>query len=161
MAEPDDVVAVMVTRSDGVWVCDRLSDRFTDDLDSLVETVRGQESDVGPLLLVDVEGEFFVAVRRVGARVSLLLSDVTAGAAWDLAADVLDELEVPVPDEDEMDEVWPVGDLSMLVDLGMDELALGAVLADVDAYADEQLLTIARTCGFEPAWRGVNAAALR
>lgn len=161
MAGPDDVVAVMVSRVDGVWECERLPDRVTDDLESLVEAVRGQESDLGPLLLVDVEGEFFVAVRRVGARVSLLLSDVTAGAAWDLATDVLDELEVPVPEEDEMDDVWPVGDLSMLDDLGMEEMALGAVLADVDAYADEQLLSIARACGFEQAWRRVNEPALR
>lgn len=161
MAGPDELVAVMVSRTDGVWSCERLPEQVTDDLDALVAAVRGQESDVGPLALVDVEGEFFVAVRRQGAHVSLLLSDVTAGAAWDLAVDVLDELEVDVPEDDEMDEVWPVGDLSLLADLGMDEMMLGAVLADVDAYADEQLLAVARQCGFERAWRRVNEPALR
>ena len=136
----------------------RLADRFTDDLDSLVAASAGRSPTSARCCWSTSRASS--SWPPPGSAVTLLLSDVTAGAAWDLAADVLDELEVPVPDEDEMDEVWPVGDLR-LVDLGMDELALGAVLADVDAYADEQLMAIARACGFERAWRGVNEAALR
>ena len=90
----------------------------------------------------------------------MLLSDVTAGVASDLAAAVLDELELPVPEEDELDDVWPAGELSLFADLGMDEMELGSVLADTDAYADEMLLVIARRLGFVEPWRDVVEGAL-
>ena len=85
----------------------------------------------------------------------MLLSDITAAVAWDLAAQVAERLNVPVPDEDELTEVLPAGDLSLLADLGMDEMALGAVLADLDAYADEMLATIAGRLGFAEAYERV------
>jgi putative tRNA adenosine deaminase-associated protein len=90
----------------------------------------------------------------------LLLSDVTAAVAWDLARQVTERLGVSVPaDEDDVAEVWPAGDLGIFADLGMDEMVLGAVLSDLDAYADEQLLELAERLGFaEPYERVVEGA---
>ena len=87
-------------------------------------------------------------VRVQVGRLRLLLSDVTAAVAWDLAAQVLDALAVDVPGEDDLQEVRPAGDLGIFRDLGLDERELGAILSDTDSYADEMLAVLARRLGF-------------
>jgi len=155
MAQDPDSYAVVVYRQDGVWQAGQLPGSLVDDLDGLVAAVRRQSGDGGSFALVDVAHEFFVAVRVVMGRERLLLSDVTAAVAWDLAADTVERLHLDVPGEDDLEEVWPAGDLGIFSDLGMDEMELGAVLADLDAYADEQLSTIAERLGFADAYERV------
>jgi putative tRNA adenosine deaminase-associated protein len=99
-------------------------------------------------------------VRVRGDEVRLLLSDVTAAVAWDLARQVVARLGIDPPGEDDLEDVWPAGDLSIFGDLGLDEMELGAVLADVDAYADEMLLAVASRLGFGDVYdSAVEAAA--
>ena len=143
-----DAYAVVVHRDAGRWQVGALPDVLAGDLDGLVEAVRQQPGDGGSFALVDVADEFFVVVRVVQGDVRLLLSDVTAAVAWDLAAQVCDALGLDIPGEDDLDEVWPAGDLGIFADLGLDEMELGAVLSDLDAYADEMLSTLARRLGF-------------
>ncbi|MCA1832508.1 MAG: tRNA adenosine deaminase-associated protein [Mycobacteriales bacterium] len=150
-----DDYAVVVVREEGRWDAARLPDRYTESLDDLVAALRQQAGD--PVIgLINVADEFFVAVRASGSEVRMLLSDITAAVAWDLAADVADRLGVAVPGEDDVDQVWPAGDLSIFTDLGIDEMELGAVLADLDAYADEMLLSIARRAGYADAFERVT-----
>jgi putative tRNA adenosine deaminase-associated protein len=66
----------------------------------------------------------------------------------------MDRLDLDVRDED-LDEVLPVGDLTVFDDLGLDAMELGAILSDVDAYADEMLSTLARRLGFADAYERV------
>ena len=160
MGAADDDVAVLVFREGGGWQAERLPPRLNEDLDALVDVLRAQPGAGAPMVFVDVEGECFVALRQGPLGTAMLLSDVSAGAVCDLAAQVLDELELPV-DDDGLDEVWPAGDLSMFADLGLGEGELAAILADTEAYADEMLLTIARRCGFLAQWRDVVDGALR
>lgn len=152
-----DTYAVVVHRDgDGAWQVALLPDDLGDDLPGLLSAVRQQPFPTSAFALVNVADEFFVVVRSDAVEpVRLLLSDVTAAVAWDLAAEVLDALDLDVPDEDELDDVWPAGDLSIFADLGLDELEVGALLADVDAYADELLSTLARRLGFGDAWERV------
>ncbi len=152
--EPD-ALAVVVYRQEGAWEVGALPDALTDDLEGLVAAVRRQSGDGGSFAVVDVAHEFFVVVRVVMGRVRLLLSDVTAAVAWDLAAQVVETLDVDVPGDDDLEDVWPAGDLGVFDDLGMDEMELGAVLADLDAYADEMILVIARRLGFADAYERV------
>ena len=148
--------AVVVYQADGAWQVGQLPPAVGEDLGDVVAAVRGQVS--GAFALVDVADEFFVVVRSSGSGLSFLLSDVTAAAEWELAAQVLDELDLDVPGDDELDEVWPVGDLGVFDDYGLDEMELGAILSDVDAYADEMLSTLARRLGFADAYeRAVDA----
>jgi putative tRNA adenosine deaminase-associated protein len=98
--------------------------------------------------LVNVADEFFVAVRVRGDDVRVMLSDVTASAEWDMARQVVDRLGINAPEEDDLDDVWPAGDVGIFSDLGLDELELGVLLDDLDAYADEMLLTVADRLGF-------------
>ncbi|MDQ6648655.1 MAG: tRNA adenosine deaminase-associated protein [Actinomycetota bacterium] len=159
--ENADDFAVVVYREEGRWEAGLLPERLVEDLDALLAALRQQPGEGGSIGLVNIADEFFVAIRIAAGEVRLLLSDVTAAAAWDLADQVVERLGVPVPDEDEMEDVWPVGDLSIFADLGLEEMELGAILADLDAYADEMLLAIARRVGFVEAYERVVDAAVR
>ena len=155
-AESDaEAYAVMCSRTDGRWEVDVLPDALTDDLDGLVGAGRQQPGENGAFALVDVAHEFFVVVRVQLGRVRLLLSDVTAAVEWDLAAQVLEALDLDPPADDEQEEVWPAGDLDVFGDMGVDAMELGAVLSDDDAYADEMLSALARRLGFGERWERV------
>jgi putative tRNA adenosine deaminase-associated protein len=158
--DTEDSLAVVVYREDGVWQSGVLPERVADDLDGLIAVLRQQPAENGAIGLVNVADEFFVAVRVRGEQVRYLLSDVTAAVAWDLARQVVDRLGIQAPGDDDLEDVWPAGDLSIFADLGIDEMELGAVLADLDAYADEMLLTVAGRVGFAEVYdRAVEAAA--
>lgn len=149
--------AVVLAREEGRWGASLLPEAVIDDLHALVAALRQQPGEGGVIGLVNVADEFFVAVRIAGPEVRLLLSDSTAAVAWDVAGQVLDWLEVERPGEDDLEDVWPAGDMSIFVDLGLDEMELGMLLSDLDAYADETLLLIARRLGFaEPYERVVD-----
>lgn len=153
---PDaDAFAVIVFREEQRWQVGVLPAVLTGDLDGLIAAVRQQPGENGSFALVDVADEFFIVVRVVMGRLRLVLSDVTASAGWDLAAQVMEALELDVPAEDELEDIWPVGDLGMFADLGLDEMEFGAILADVDAYADEMLAALARRLGFADAYERV------
>jgi len=155
-----DSMALVIFREDGVWQSGVLPERVADDLDGLIAVLRQQPGEGGAIGLVNVADEFFVAVRVRGDDVKLLLSDVTAAVAWDLARQVVTRLGIDTPGDDDLEDVWPAGDMGIFLDLGFDEMELGAVLADLDAYADEMLLAIAAGLGFSDVYdRAVEAAA--
>jgi len=158
--DTEDSLAVVVYREDGMWQSGVLPEKVADDLDGLVGVLRQQPGENGAIALVNVADEFFVAVRVRGEDTRVLLSDVTAAVAWDLARQVVVRLGIEAPGDDDLADVWPAGDLSIFNDLGLDEMELGAVLADLDAYADEMLLAIAGRVGFAEVYdRAVEAAA--
>lgn len=143
-----DTVAVVVYRENGSWTSDVLPERITDDLDSLIRVLRLQPADSGAIALVNVADEFFVALRVRGDEVRMMLSDVSAAVAWDLARQVTDRLGIDAPDDEEVEDIWPAGDIGIFADLGLNELELGVLLDDLDAYADEMLLSVADRLGF-------------
>ncbi|MCU1677479.1 MAG: hypothetical protein JWM93_2237 [Frankiales bacterium] len=153
--------ALVAYREEGRWQVGMLPERLMDDLEALIAVLRQQPADSGAIGLVNVADEFFVAVRVFAGDVRILVSDVTAAVADDLARQVVERLGLPIPEEDELDDVWPAGDLSIFTELGLDEMELGAILADVDAYPDEMLLAIADRLGFgEPYERALEGAIL-
>ena len=156
----EDSLAVVLFREDGVWQSGVLPERVADDLDGLIAVLRQQPAENGAIALVNVADEFFVVVRVRAEEVRMLLSDVTAAVAWDLARQVVARLGMQPPGDDDLEDVWPAGDLSIFADLGVDEMELGAVLADLDAYADEMLGTVAGRLGFGEVYdRALEAAA--
>ena len=158
--DTEDSLAIVVYREDGVWQTGVLPERVTDDLDGLIAVLRQQPGENGAIGVVNVADEFFVAIRVRGEDVRLLLSDVTAAVAWDLARQVVERLEIAAPGDDDLEQVWPAGDMSIFSDLGLDEMELGAVLADLDAYADEMLQAVAGRLGFAEAYdRAVETSA--
>ena len=150
--------AVVVYREEGVWQVDLLPEVLTDDVDALLAAVRQQSGDGGSFALVDVAHEFFVVVRVTFGRERFLLSDVTASVAWDLALQVVEELDLQVPGDDDLEEVLPAGDLGIFADLGLEEMEMGMLLSDTELYADEVLTALARRLGFGEAYERVVAS---
>jgi putative tRNA adenosine deaminase-associated protein len=63
---------------------------------------------------------------------------------YPLARQVLETLDIPVPaDGEELDQVLPAGDMSIFADLGLDEMELGAISADLDLYPEDAVAHIA------------------
>ena len=144
-------VAVIVYREDDTWDTEILPVALTEDLQGLIHALRQQPSIGGTIGLVAVGDDFFVALRLLGGQVSVFLSDLTASVDWPLARQVLKYLDISVPDDEDLDQVLPVGDLSIFADLGIDEMDLGALAGDLDLFPDEMLASIARRLGFGPA----------
>jgi putative tRNA adenosine deaminase-associated protein len=143
--------AVVVYREDDLWEAEVLPVALTADLDGLIHALRQQPSIGGTIGLAAIGDDFFVALRVFGGHVSIFLSDVTAAEEWPLARQVLDYLDIPVPEEEDLDQVLPAGDLSIFADLGLDEMELGALAGDLDLFPDEVLASIAGRLGFAPA----------
>jgi putative tRNA adenosine deaminase-associated protein len=152
--------AVVVYREDDVWEAEVLPAALTENLHGLILALRQQPSIGGTIGLAAVADDFFVALRVLAGNVSVFLSDVTASVDWPLARQVLDHLDIPVPDDEDLDQVLPAGDMSIFADLGVDEMDLGAVSGDLDLYPDEALVRLARRMGFGPALERALEAAL-
>jgi putative tRNA adenosine deaminase-associated protein len=140
--------AVVVFREDDSWETELLPVALTEDLAGFVHALRQQPGIGGTIGLAAVGDDFFIAVRILGDEVMVFLSDVTASVEWPLARQVLDYLDIPVPEDEDLDQVLPVGDMSIFADLGLDEMELGALSGDLDLYPDEMLLSIAGRLGF-------------
>jgi putative tRNA adenosine deaminase-associated protein len=159
--------AIIVFREDERWDADVLPVAVTTDLEGLIRVLRQQPSIAGTIGLAGIDDYFFVAVRVIGASVSVLLSDVGAALDYPLAEQVLDYLDIPVPDEEDIDQVLPVGDLSIFTDLGLDEMELAAICSRLDLDMDEDsdsvedaLESIAGRLGFGAAVERALDAAL-
>jgi putative tRNA adenosine deaminase-associated protein len=146
-----DDFCVIVYRDDDAWEAEVLPVALTENLASLIQVLRQQPSIGGTIGLAAVGDDFFVALRVVGGQESVYLSDLTAAVDWPLARQVLDYLNLPVPDDQDLDQVLPAGDMSIFADLGLDEMELGALTGDLDLFPDEVLASIARRTGFGPA----------
>jgi putative tRNA adenosine deaminase-associated protein len=144
----DGDVAVIVYREDETWDTEVLPTALTEDLSGLIHALRQQPSIGGTIGLVTVGDDFFVALRVIGGRVSVFLSDLTAAADWPLARQVLEYLDIAIPGDDDLDQVLPAGDMSIFADLGIDEMDLGALAGDLDQFPDEAIAKIATRLGF-------------
>jgi putative tRNA adenosine deaminase-associated protein len=139
----DTDFAIIVYREEDRWEADALPAAVTTDLDAFVNALRRQPSIGGTIGFAGVGDDFFVAIRVFGEDVSLFLSDLTAAVDYPLALQVLEALDIPVPSDDELDQVLPAGDMSIFADLGLDEMELGAMSADLDLYPEDAVVGIA------------------
>ena len=134
-------------RDGGVWRVEPLPPAVLGDLGVLLQALRSQPPEGGPFVVASVDDEFFLIARQDGARISLLLSDLTAAVEYPLAEQVLSRLGEEPPEDDELDEVWPVGDLDIFSDLDLSEDEMEQILDDIDAYPDEMLDAIVDSLG--------------
>jgi putative tRNA adenosine deaminase-associated protein len=152
--------AVIVYREEDTWEAELLPVALTEDLNGLIHALKQQPSVGGTIGLAAVGDDFFVALRVVGTQVSVFLSDVTAAVDWTLARQVLEYLGIPLPEDEELDQVLPAGDLSIFADLGVDEMELGALSGDLDLFPDEVLASLAARLGFGQAMERALESAL-
>ncbi|MEV2225176.1 tRNA adenosine deaminase-associated protein [Nocardia vinacea] len=150
----DDVegFAVAVVREEGQWRCSPLSQAALTDLSAAETELKALRSSGAVFGLLDIDDEFFIVLRPAPSGTRMLVSDATAAIDYDIAADVLEALNVEIPDidPDELDDIepWEEGDLGVLADLGLPEPVLSVILAETDLYPDEQLGMIAQRLGF-------------
>jgi putative tRNA adenosine deaminase-associated protein len=156
MAQPGFAVAAF--RDGGAWACEALPPSVLDDLGFRLSALRGQPPEGGPFVVASVADEFFLIARAHGGRIDLLLSDLTAAVEYPLAAEVLNRLGEDPPEEDELDEVWPVGELDLFADLELGEDEMESILDDLDAYPDEMLETVMERLGLEEQFRQATAS---
>jgi putative tRNA adenosine deaminase-associated protein len=140
--------AVAAYREDGQWVVENLPPSAAEGLDRLVHALRQQPGEAGSIGLVSVADDFFVAVRVFGDDERILLSDVTAAQEWPIAREVLDRLELPLPDDDDLDQAQPAGDLAVFADMGVPAMEVAMLCEDTNLYPDEILGSIASRLGF-------------
>jgi len=153
-------VAVVVYREDATWDVDPLPPALTEDLAGLIHVLRQQPSIGGTMGLAAVGDDFFVAVRVVGGQASVFLSDLTAALDWPLARQVMAHLDLAIPEDEDLDQVLPAGDLSIFADLGIDEMDLGMIAGGQHLFPDEALAIIARKLGFGQAYERALTLAL-
>ena len=135
---------VIAWHEDGRWELSELSD--CRDLTRIIDQLKSQRTNGGAVALIAIDEEFFIAARSLGTHLQMMISDVTYAADYDIAADLLDVLDLPFPEED--DEPQPGGDIDLFKDLGMNEMEIEAISHDVDLFPDEQIDAIATRLGF-------------
>jgi putative tRNA adenosine deaminase-associated protein len=138
--------ALVAYREEGMWQLEELSADAAGELDRFADELRRWPGDGGSLGLVSFDEDFFLMVRVLGADTKILLSDITAATDWPIARAAVEELELPLPDDD--DDQAPAGDLGIVADLGMGAMDMGALLDEVELYPDEMLGDIATRLGF-------------
>jgi putative tRNA adenosine deaminase-associated protein len=151
--------AVTAFREGPQWRVEPLPPAVLDDLGVLLSALRSQPPEGGPFVIASVEDEFFVIARQEGRRIALLLSDLTAAVEFPLAEQAMARLGEDPPADDELDEVWPVGDLELFTDLELAEDEMEDILDDLDLLPDEMLETITDRLGIAEQFRIATAAA--
>lgn len=143
--------AVAANRDEEEWTVSALPPGAATELDVLLRTLAQLPSEVGTIGMVSVDDDFFLLARVSGTHIRLLLSDVGAATESPLARAVVEHLALPPPDDDD-DQMQPAGDLSILADLGLPAMELGALCDDGELYPDELLADIAARLGFGDAF---------
>ena len=150
MDEDEIDFAIAAWREEGRWSVAALPPKSATSLSVFAAALRQLTAEGGAIGFVAVDEEFFLAVRVTpDGSTRVVLSDLNAAYEWSIAEEAAELLEIELPeDEDEIDEVEPVGDLTLFADLGMalDEMEL--TLGDPDLYPDEQVAAIAARVGF-------------
>lgn len=147
-ADLPDGFGIAVVREDGKWRCTSMARAALTSLKAAETELREMRSAGAVFGLLDIDDEFFVIVRPAPAGTRLFLSDATAALDYDIAEEVLRNLDANMDLDDLEDEdPFEEGDLGLLSDLGLSDSVLSIILSD-DEYADEQLGRIAQEMGF-------------
>lgn len=151
--------AVAAFREGPQWRVEPLPPTVLGDLGVLLSALRSQPPEGGPFVVAFVEDEFFVIARQDGRRISLLLSDLTAAVEFPRAEQAMTSLGEDPPADDELDEVWPVGDLELFSDLNLGEDEMEDILDDLDLIPEEMLETIMERLELTDAYSRATEAA--
>jgi putative tRNA adenosine deaminase-associated protein len=129
---------------DGRWSVNALTS--TRDIGSIIDSIKAQQTNGGAIALIAIEDEFVIIARALGDQMQMMISDVTYALDYEVAAELIEVLDLEFPEEE--DESQPGGDLDLLNDLGVSEMELLSILDDTELYPDEQLEAIANRLGF-------------
>ena len=103
---------------DGIWDATPLAS--TRDIGLIIDALKNQQTNGGALALIAIEDEFVIIARALGDQMQMMISDVTYALDYEVAAELIEVLDLEFPEED--DEAQPGGDLDLLNDLGVSEM---------------------------------------
>ena len=129
---------------DGRWDTSALNS--TRDIGLIIDALKSQQTNGGAIALIAIEDEFVIIGRVLGDQMQMMISDVTYALDYEVAAELVEILDLEFPQEE--DESQPGGDIDLLSDLGVGQMELLAILDDTELYPDEQLEAIANRLGF-------------
>ena len=129
---------------DGRWSVNSLTS--TRDIGSIIDSIKAQQTNGGAIALIAIEDEFVIIARALGDQMQMMISDVTYALDYEVAAELIEVLDLEFPEEEDVSQ--PGGDLDLLTDLGVSEMELLSILDDTELYPDEQLEAIANRLGF-------------
>jgi len=138
-------LALLAWRDEGIWRISELDIDATRDIGLALDALRAKQVNGGCLALLAIDESFFIVIRQIGVKMQMVLSNVLSALDYEIAAEVLELLDIELPAEDDSDE--PAGDLNLLEDLGIDAMELQAICDDDEMFPDEQLEAIARRIG--------------
>lgn len=136
--------ALIAWHEDGKWDASQLASAR--DIGAIIDSLKAQQTNGGAIALIAIEDEFVIIARVLGGGMKMMISDVTYALDYEVAAELLEVLDLEFPDEE--DESQPGGDLDLLSDLGVSQMELLSILDDTELYPDEQLEAIANRLGF-------------
>ena len=158
MAEDDDVdFAIAAWREEGQWSAAAMPPRSVVSLGGFVTALRQLAGEGGVLGFIGLAEECFIAVRIPPDGVTrVLLSDANCAYDYDLAEEALDLLDIELPeDEEEFDEIEPVGELGFAADFGLDADTVEVLCLDEDLLPEDQVGQMARRLGFGDQFQAV------
>ncbi len=139
-----DDFGILAWREDDLWRASRLT--ITRDLGSIMDQLKAQQGDAGSIALIAIDEEFFIIARSTGRTMQMMLSDVTYAVEYEIAADLIDALDLPFPEDD--DDPQPGGDIDLLSDFGINAMDLEVMSDDLEMYPEEQITSLAHRLGF-------------
>lgn len=151
--------AAALARTEGGWTGVELDLSEIEDLDQLADQLRDLTGDgPGPaLLLLEEDDEHLAVVRVDGGAGSLeeprvFLSDRRAVLASEVAQMLWEDVDAPAEDDDDEDEgtrpiAEPVGDTSVLADLGTPAGSLLELCAEEGLLPADVLTTVCERAG--------------
>lgn len=138
--------ALLGWREESTWRLTQLPTDAVDDIGIVLDALRSHQVNGGAIAMLAIDDSFFIIIRQIGERMQMMLSDVMMALEYEIAAEVLELLDIDAPVEDDADE--PAGDLNLIADLGIDAMELQIICDADELYPDEQLESIARRIGF-------------
>lgn len=140
--------AFVAWREERRWTMVPVPPGPADSLADVEEYARQRQGDSGSVAFVSVAEQFFVCLRVQGARTRVLLSDVSAALDWPIAEEAAELLGLDLDEVEEIDDLQPAGDLTLLKDYGVTPEDLDLLCGDPELYPDEQIGSIAARVGF-------------
>lgn len=139
--------AIAAWREEGRWNTSSLPTHTASDYDSLVQSLRGFPGEGGVFAFLGMDDVCLVALRVEGSRERAFFGDGVAILDFDLLDDIADAVGLDY-DEDELEELVPVGDLGMFADFGLPAEDVAMLCEDEDLFPEDLLRSIAKRLGF-------------
>lgn len=147
--DQDDAIdfAIAAWREEGRWNTSTLPLHTASSYDALVSALHGFPGEGGVFAFLGLDDACLVALRVEGGRKRALIGDGVAILDFDLLDDMAEGVGLEF-DEDELEELVPVGDLGMFADFGLPAEDVAMLCDDEELFPEDLLRSIAKRLGF-------------